>query len=110
MVVPSCFSEKPPFFHATIQDRQVQTHWHYHAFCNATETLPVCQTKLRTDPLIRLHPVRHAALKPDSTYTIYAKHARFWGKRSDYIILPCAVKPLCVPTLLRVTLLPSESP
>lgn len=110
MVVPFAFSEKLPFFHATIQDRLVQTHWHYHAFCHATETLPVCQTKLRTDPLTRLHPVRHAALKPQSTYTLYAKHARFWGKRSDYIILPCAVKPLCVPNLLRVTLLPNESP
>lgn len=62
------------------------------------------------DPLTRLHPFQHAALKPESTYTLYAKHTRFWGRRSDYIILPCAVKPLCAPALVRVALLPNESP
>lgn len=110
MMVPFCFSEKLPFFHATIQDCLVQTHWHYHAFCHAPETLPYCQIRLRMDPLSRLHPFRRAALTPQSTYTLYAKHARFWGKRSDYVLLPCAVKPLCVPNILGFSLLPNESP
>lgn len=86
----------------------VQKHWHYHAFCHATEVLPTCQTKLQTDPLTRLHPFRRGSLKPQRTYTLYAKHNRFWGKRSDYLLLPRAVKPLCVPGLMRISLHPNE--
>lgn len=65
---------------------------------------------LQTDPLTRLHRFRLQALNPDTIYTLYANHTNFWGKRSDCLLFPSDVTPLCVPNLLRISFLPSEQP
>ena len=106
----SSSSEKLPYFHATIHQLRVQRHWHYHAFCCSKRSLPPCTKSLEVNVLAQLHPFHRQALKIKATYTAYANHDRFWGRRSDFLLLPGAHGHFCVPDLmhpfLRVTELP----